>query len=69
MKFKLFPFQEKARKRLRKCVYRAQIDYSTDGERQVISFTAPTGAGKTIMLASFVENVYIGEVVSIELCK
>ena len=61
MKFKLFPFQDKARKRLRKCVYRAQIDYSTDGERQVISFTAPTGAGKTIMLASFVENVFIGD--------
>lgn len=61
MKFNLFPFQEKARKRLRKCVYRAQIDYSTDEEQQVISFTAPTGAGKTIMLASFVENVYIGD--------
>lgn len=61
MKFKLFPFQEKAREKLRRCVYRAQQDYSKYEERQVISFTAPTGAGKTIMLASFVENVYIGD--------
>lgn len=61
MKFELFPFQRKARKKLRRCVYRAQQDYATDEELQVISFTAPTGAGKTIMLASFVESVYIGD--------
>ena len=61
MKFELFPFQRRARKKLRKCVYRAQQDYATDEELQVISFTAPTGSGKTIMLASFVESVYIGD--------
>ena len=28
---------------------------------QVISFTAPTGAGKTIIIASLIENIYFGD--------
>lgn len=61
MKFELFPFQKKARKKLRKRVADAQKEYQTDGDLQVISFTAPTGSGKTIMLASFIESVYNGD--------
>lgn len=31
------------------------------GQKQIISFTAPTGAGKTIMMASFVEAMMCGD--------
>ena len=31
------------------------------GQKQIISFTAPTGAGKTIMMASFIESMFCGD--------
>ena len=61
MKFELFPFQRKAQQNLRQFATIAQLNYRMTAVPQVISFTAPTGAGKTIMLASFVESVYKGD--------
>lgn len=60
MRFELFPFQTNAVRRLRKLLALAQGNYRLMAETQAISFTAPTGAGKTIMLASLVERVYRG---------
>lgn len=60
MKFELFPFQMKAVRRLRKFLVVAQANYKLMEVPQAISFTAPTGAGKTIMLAALVEQVYRG---------
>ena len=61
MKFELFPFQMNAVRRLRDSLYDAQILYRRRTNTQAISFTAPTGAGKTIMLAALVEQVYRGD--------
>ncbi|MEE1079920.1 MAG: DEAD/DEAH box helicase family protein [Bacteroidales bacterium] len=30
-------------------------------KKQIISFTAPTGAGKTIMMANFIESMMCGD--------
>ena len=61
MKFELFPFQTKAVRRLRQFLTVAQANYKLTDVTQAISFTAPTGAGKTIMLAALVERVYCGD--------
>ena len=61
MKFELFPFQMNAVRRLRKFLMVAQANYKLTDVPQAISFTAPTGAGKTIMLAALVEQVYRGD--------
>ena len=61
MKFELFPFQMNAVRRLRKFLSVAQRNYRDTDATQAISFTAPTGAGKTIMLAALVERVYCGD--------
>ena len=61
MKFELFPFQTKAVRRLRKFLTVAQANYKLTDVTQAISFTAPTGAGKTIMLAALLERVYCGD--------
>lgn len=60
MKFELFPFQMKAVHQLRKFLAIAQMNYREMNITQAISFTAPTGAGKTIMLAALVEQIYRG---------
>ncbi|MBQ7630644.1 MAG: DEAD/DEAH box helicase family protein [Selenomonadaceae bacterium] len=60
MKFELLSFQQQAVEKLRLYLHIAQGIYRKISDPQVISFTAPTGAGKTIMLASLVENVYRG---------
>lgn len=39
----------------------SKASYPVTSVPQVISFTAPTGAGKTIMTAAFVESVYCGD--------
>lgn len=51
----------KAVRRLRKFLVVAQANYKLMEVSQAISFTAPTGAGKTIMLAALVEQVYRGD--------
>ncbi len=56
----LFPFQKVAEEQLRKDVATALGLYRRTKGSQVISFTAPTGAGKTIILAALIEDIYCG---------
>lgn len=60
MKVKLFPFQEKAVEELRKRAVKAKYDYECTQDAQVISLQAPTGAGKTLIMASLIEEIYRG---------
>lgn len=36
-------------------------DYQKDGTLQVVSYTAPTGAGKTVIMASVMERIFYGD--------
>ena len=56
----LFPFQKVAEEQLRKDAATALGLYRRTRQSQVISFTAPTGAGKTIILAALIEDIYCG---------
>lgn len=60
MKVELFPFQKIALLQLRRKTAEALGAYRRTHTPQVISFTAPTGAGKTIILASLIESIYYG---------
>ncbi len=60
MTIKPFNFQQKAIDNLHIYVEMALHNYSLTHTPQVISFTAPTGAGKTIIMASLIEDVYCG---------
>lgn len=61
MKVELFPFQQKALESLRMNTAEAMGSYHRTHTPQVVSFTAPTGAGKTIIMASLIENIYFGD--------
>lgn len=61
MKVELFSFQKKAVESLRMWVHESQGTYSRTRVPQVISFTAPTGAGKTIIMASLIEEIFNGD--------
>lgn len=58
MRLTLFPFQERAVNKLRDTVNEAQIEFQRNHQPQVISYTAPTGAGKTIVMAALMENIF-----------
>lgn len=60
MTIKPFNFQQKAIDKLHNSVELALYSYGMTHTPQVISFTAPTGAGKTIIMASLIEDVYCG---------
>ena len=60
MKVELFPFQNTAVDDLRKKLAFSLNGFAQMHVPQVISFTAPTGAGKTIISAALIENVYNG---------
>ena len=62
MKAELFPFQKRALSRLRLMVGEAINGYERTHSNQVVSFTAPTGAGKTIIMASLIEEIFFGDV-------
>ena len=62
MKVDLFPFQKKALLDLRIKLFEAIGSYRRTHSNQVISFTAPTGAGKTIIMASLIESIFYGDV-------
>lgn len=63
MNVQLFPFQQTAMTKMRKQAHQALSLYNidTDHPSQIISFTAPTGAGKTIIMSGLLENIYFGD--------
>lgn len=61
MKADLFPFQQKALHDLRVKTAEALGSYHRTHAPQVVSFTAPTGAGKTIIMASLIEDIFFGD--------
>lgn len=56
----LFAFQSQAVNSLRQCAFIAHDNYRRFGNRSVISLQAPTGSGKTIIMASLIESIYCG---------
>ena len=61
MKVELFPFQKRAIADIRMKTAEAMGSYHRTHAPQVVSFTAPTGAGKTIIMASLIESIFFGE--------
>lgn len=66
MKVELRQFQQEALKRLRQHSNASIRDYLQDRNPQIISFTAPTGAGKTIILSALLESIFMGDENNIE---
>ena len=60
MIIELFPFQKIAVNELRAKAAMALNNYRAVRVPQVVSLQAPTGSGKTIIMASFIEDVYFG---------
>lgn len=61
MKVELFPFQKAALLALRRSAFSAIVNYSRTHTPQVVSYTAPTGAGKTIVMSALIESVFFGD--------
>lgn len=61
MKVELFPFQKRALADVRMKTAEAMGSYHRTHAPQVVSFTAPTGAGKTIIMASLIESIFFGD--------
>ncbi|WP_295544115.1 DEAD/DEAH box helicase family protein [uncultured Thiohalocapsa sp.] len=59
MRFELFDFQETALAQLRTKVLMAR-DHASSANPQAISFSAPTGSGKTVMMAALFEDILFG---------
>lgn len=60
MKVNLISFQAKAVKELRVDIADALDSYRRRGKTQVVSLQAPTGAGKTIIAAALIEDIFFG---------
>lgn len=60
MKVNLFPFQKSALANLRQNIAVALGNYQSTHIPQIISYAAPTGAGKTIIMAAVIESIYNG---------
>ena len=60
MKLNLISFQDKAVKELRIDIADALDSYRRRQKTQVVSLQAPTGAGKTIIAAALIEDIYFG---------
>lgn len=60
MKVNLISFQDKAVKELRMDIADSLEAYRRRKKTQVVSLQAPTGAGKTIIAAALIENIYFG---------
>lgn len=60
MKVELFPFQRVAVDSMRMSAAMALNNYRMMHVPQVLSFTAPTGSGKTIMMATLIEDILFG---------
>ena len=61
MKIELFPFQKTALAKLRQSAATALGNYRSTHTPQVVSYTAPTGAGKTIVMSALIEDIYYGD--------
>jgi type III restriction enzyme len=61
MAITLFPFQKEAIINLRDELHDAVESYANRRKPQIISYCAPTGAGKTIILSSLFENILFGD--------
>lgn len=61
MNIQLKLFQKQRVTELRRTAAMAQMNWQHFGAKQIISFTAPTGAGKTIMMANFIESMMCGD--------
>ena len=61
MKVELFPFQKRALADIRMKTAEAMGSYHRTHAPQVVSFTAPTGAGKTIIMSALIENILYGD--------
>lgn len=61
MNISLKSFQKQRVRELRETAAVAQMNWQHFNKKQIISFTAPTGAGKTIMMASFIEAMMCGD--------
>jgi type III restriction enzyme len=59
MKVSLFDFQEDALEELQKKLKAARLLASIDSP-QAVSFSAPTGSGKTIVMSALFENIFFG---------
>ena len=60
MRVELFPFQKNAVRSLRQNLAMSLKNYQSYHIPQVISFTAPTGSGKTIIMAALFEDILFG---------
>ena len=60
MKVELFPFQKVAVRELRGRVAEALGSYHRTKTPQVVSLQAPTGSGKTIIMATLIEDIFFG---------
>ena len=61
MRVELFPFQKRALADIRIKVAEAMGSYHRTHAPQVVSFTAPTGAGKTIIMSALIEAIFFGD--------
>ena len=61
MRVELFPFQKKALADIRMKTAEAMGSYHRTHAPQVVSFTAPTGAGKTIIMSALIEAILFGD--------
>lgn len=61
MKAELFSFQKRALGELRMKSAEAVYRYGRTHSKQVVSFTAPTGSGKTIIMAALIESIFFGD--------
>ena len=60
MKVELFPFQKLALSNLRVQTAEALGSYRRTHTPQIVSYTAPTGAGKTIVMSALIESIFFG---------
>ena len=60
MRVELFQFQKNAVVNLRRSLAMALNNYRMAHVPQVISFTAPTGSGKTIIMAALFDDIFFG---------
>ncbi len=56
----LITFQKRALAQLRDHCAAAHNEYRNSRQNQVVSFTAPTGAGKTIVMSALIEDILFG---------